>query len=285
MLILLTRNHRYFSNCGLFSATKTLKGSLDNPDYPMKDSKAKMQKSSKMPSAVCITYTLLRLCAPDTIAGAASAQDKNKVTPGEFVIDHPTLINLGFEWLIEGDDNRNAKVEVSYRKQGETQWKQGLPLLRLQGERIYQNQGVFDVVSPNMFAGSILDLEPDTAYEARFVMSDPDGFAGQRGKTADEDRDGAHASGAEARTPAGGSSTSIPPDYKGTKIEPAFDALMCAYNYYCGGGDTVTAGRPRVKAGRHDPGARRALQISSRVLQRGDRSRSMRPRRSKAPTI
>ncbi len=46
-----------------------------------------------------------------------------------------------------------------------------------------------------------------------------------------------------------------PPDYNGAKIEPAFDALMCAYNYYCGGGDTVTAGRPRVKAGRRDPGA------------------------------
>jgi hypothetical protein len=60
---------------------------------------------------------------------------------------------------------------VSYRKHGETLRKQGLPLLRLQGERIHQNQGVFDVVSPNMFAGSILDLEPDTAYEARFVMS------------------------------------------------------------------------------------------------------------------
>jgi hypothetical protein len=40
-----------------------------------------------------------------------------------------------------------------------------------------------------------------------------------------------------------------PADYKGAKIEPAFDAVMCAYNYYCGGGDTVTAGRPRVKAG------------------------------------
>jgi hypothetical protein len=24
---------------------------------------------------------------------------------------------------------------------------------------------------------------------------------------------------------------------------------MCAYNYYCGGGDTVTAGRPRVTPG------------------------------------
>ena len=32
-----------------------------------------------------------------------------KVEPGEFVIEHPTLINLGFEWLITGDDNRNAR--------------------------------------------------------------------------------------------------------------------------------------------------------------------------------
>src|SRR5882724_3865905 len=117
------------------------------------------------------------------LLSAGAAENGNKVKPGEFVIDHPTLINLGFEWLIQGDDNRNAKVEVSYRKQGETSWKQGLPLLRLQGERIYQSQGVFDVVSPNMFAGSILDLEPDTAYEARFVMSDPDGVDGQNNKT------------------------------------------------------------------------------------------------------
>src|SRR5579863_4411777 len=114
---------------------------------------------------------------------ASAAETANKVRPGEFIVDHPTLINLGSEWLIQGDDNRNAQVAVSYRKAGDTQWKQGLPLLRLQGERIYQNQGVFDVVSPNMFAGSILDLEPDTAYEARFAMSDPDGFLGQTGKT------------------------------------------------------------------------------------------------------
>src|SRR5580700_7724034 len=99
---------------------------------------------------------------------ASAAENANKVKPGEFIIDHPTLINLGFEWLIEGDDNRNAQVSVSYRQQGETKWKQALPLLRLQGERIYQDQGVFDVVSPNMFAGSILDLEPNTAYQARF---------------------------------------------------------------------------------------------------------------------
>src|ERR1044071_8421092 len=80
-----------------------------------------------------------------------------RVKPGEPVIDHPTLINLGFEWPIEGDENRNARVELSYRKRGDIPWNSALPMLRLQGERIFQTDGVFDVVSPNMFAGSILD--------------------------------------------------------------------------------------------------------------------------------
>ena len=38
-------------------------------------------------------------------------------------------------------------------------------------------------VAPNMFAGSILNLEPDTDYEARFVLSDPDGVSGPKVKT------------------------------------------------------------------------------------------------------
>ena len=44
---------------------------------------------------------------------------RNGVVTGELVIEPPTLINLGFEWLIQGDDNRNAAVQVSYRKPGE----------------------------------------------------------------------------------------------------------------------------------------------------------------------
>ena len=175
---------------------------------------------------------------------AKAAEAVTKVKPGELIIEPPTLINLGFEWIVQGDDNRNAQVAVSYRKPGEGQWKKGMNLLRLQGERIYQTSGVFDVVSPNMFAGSILDLEPDTAYEARFAMSDPDGVDGQATKTVTV------RTRAEPKPFAGGRVFHVyPRDYKGTKIEPAFDALMCAYNYYCGGGDTVTAGRPRVKAG------------------------------------
>ena len=35
--------------------------------------------------------------------------------------------------------------------------------------------------TPHMFAGSLFDLKPDTDYECRFVMSDPDGLRGKRG--------------------------------------------------------------------------------------------------------
>src|SRR6185295_16829264 len=116
-------------------------------------------------------------------AGAASAQppapavNPTAIVPGEFVIEPATLINLGFEWFIQGDENRNAAVAVSYRKKGDAAWKNALPLLRLQSERIYGESRV-DYISPNMFAGSILDLEPDTPYEAQFVVSDPDGVIG-----------------------------------------------------------------------------------------------------------
>ena len=107
-----------------------------------------------------------------TVAGAHAAP-MNKVKAGELVIDPPTLINLGFEWVIQGDDNRNAKVEVSYRKKGDKAWKPAMPLLRLQHERVFQGEGVFNVEMPNMFAGSILDLEENTTYEARWRSAIP----------------------------------------------------------------------------------------------------------------
>jgi hypothetical protein len=40
-----------------------------------------------------------------------------------------------------------------------------------------------------------------------------------------------------------------PVKWQGPKIEPSFEGIMCAYNYYCGAGDTAPAGRPRVKPG------------------------------------
>src|ERR1700734_226591 len=61
---------------------------------------------------------------------------QNPTTSGEFRAEPPTLVSLGFEWHITGDDNRNAKVESSYRKKGESAWRPALPLMRLQREEI-----------------------------------------------------------------------------------------------------------------------------------------------------
>lgn len=173
-------------------------------------------------------------------------QPADRVTPGEFIVDPPTLINLGFEWLIDGDANRNAKVDVSYRKSGDTAWQAGMPLLRLQGERVTQ-PNVFNLVSPNMFAGSVLDLEPDTAYEARFVVSDPDGVSGP---AANAMKTVTVRTRPEPQPAADGKVYHVyPVGYTGPKAEPAFTGIMCAYNYYCGAGDTAPGGRPRVKPG------------------------------------
>src|SRR5262245_17506640 len=68
------------------------------------------------------------------LAGVALATDRT--VGGQLITEPPTLISLGFEWEIEGDDNRNAEVAVYYRKKGTDAWNEGLPLLRLQHERI-----------------------------------------------------------------------------------------------------------------------------------------------------
>jgi len=202
------------------------------------------------------TYiSFFRTCAQIAamLAGIASlsgplvaAPGDAQVTPGELVIDHPTLINLGFEWIIDGDANRNASVAVSFRKQGETAWREGMPLARLHGEQTFQ-RNVFNLVTPNMFAGSILDLEPGTAYEARFVLSDPDGVAGP---AANATKIVTVKTRPEPMPAAGGKTYHVyPTKWKGPKTEPAFEGIMCAYNYYCGAGDTAPGGRPRVKPG------------------------------------
>jgi len=198
----------------------------------------------------CVTYIAIVSAAVVYPLSQARAQapsntvaNRTSVTTGEFIVDPPTLINLGFEWFIDGDDNRNAAVDVSYRKKGNSQWLPALPLLRLKNEQIFQGDRM-DVVSPNMFAGSILDVEPDTEYEARFVMSDPDGVRGDAQKIVTV------RTRAEPKPFAGGHIYHVyPHGYKGAKTQPAFEGLLCAYYITCSGTDWATASRPRVQPG------------------------------------
>ena len=74
---------------------------------------------------------LASLIMAPTLASAANA-----VTAEAFTVERPTLLSLGFEWRIGGDDNRNASVAVAYRKKGETKWQAALPMLRIGGERV-----------------------------------------------------------------------------------------------------------------------------------------------------
>ena len=191
-----------------------------------------------------VTAVLLGLSVLNPMAKTGGA---NVVTPGELVIDPPTLTNLGFEWVISGDENRNARVEVSYRKKGAGDWKPAMPLLRLGGEHIYWGRAeaddhILNVIVPNMFAGSILDLEPGTAYEARLAMTDPDGGGATRVVTV--------ATRPDPKPYSGGRVYHVyPPTWKGPKEPNSFVGLNCAYNYHCGGGDESMADRPRVQAG------------------------------------
>src|ERR1700753_3392721 len=76
---------------------------------------------------------LIAFCAlPITAFGQA----QNPTASGEFTAEPPTLVSLGFEWRIQGDDNRNAAVEVSYRRKGQAEWRKGLPLMRSQREEV-----------------------------------------------------------------------------------------------------------------------------------------------------
>ncbi|MDX1979300.1 MAG: hypothetical protein SFV51_03465 [Bryobacteraceae bacterium] len=158
-----------------------------------------------------------------------SAQDA--VTAGAFHVERPTLANLGFDWKIEGDANRNAAVGVEYRESGTAEWKPALPLLRIGGERVYRQRENLEYIVPHAFAGSILNLKPGTEYECRFTMKDPDGVSGQAVRTVK----------ARTRTAPvsynGGRTLHVyPPDWKGARQEPSFTGLMQAY-YGAGLGD------------------------------------------------
>ena len=183
------------------------------------------------------TLTLLIVCT----ASAASAQTRTEA--GAFVVEHPTLRNLGFEWAIRGDDNRNAAVTVEFRAAGQTPWRKALPLVRIGGENVYRRRENLDYTVPQGFAGSILNVEPGTEYECRFQLSDPDGVTGVashtvRVRTRNEPQP----------STAGRTLHVYPADYQGTRQEPSFTGLLQAY-YGAGLGDWNVVWERRAQPG------------------------------------
>src|SRR3954463_10877718 len=88
-------------------------------------------------NAACGVPTMMYPSLLCLFLAAMGADAENSTLAGEFVVEHPTLLNLGFEWGIRGDANRNATVAVEFRAVGDPAWRQALPLLRIGGEEVY----------------------------------------------------------------------------------------------------------------------------------------------------
>jgi hypothetical protein len=77
-----------------------------------------------------------------------------------------TYNSIGVEVPFTGDPNRNASASLSFRRSGESAWRQALPLWPA-GD------------APGAaFYGSALLLDAGTRYDVRVIVSDPDGVSG-----------------------------------------------------------------------------------------------------------
>ena len=130
-----------------------------------------------MPGPVAKLIARLVLCA--SFAGASLVSvDRGAQPAAEPVLEPPTLRSLGVYWLIQGDSNKNATVGVAYRKTGESIWQEGPPLFRVErgAHQAGDYPSAIDVPEQAwLFAGSLLLLDSDTAYELRLTLTDPDG--------------------------------------------------------------------------------------------------------------
>lgn len=173
----------------------------------------------------------------------AAAQAQNATQAGRFVVEHPTLLNLGFEWSIAGDANRNASAAVAFRAAGEPAWRQATPLVRVGGERVFRKRENLEYTVPDGFAGSILNLKPGTEYECRFTMSDPDGVTGEASHLIKV------RTRSEPQPYTGGRTLHVyPPGYEGKRQEPSFTGILQAY-YGAGLGDWSVVWERRAQPG------------------------------------
>ena len=197
---------------------------------------------------VRVGRSLLAAAFVTAAAAPVMAQGTNAVTGGTFTVDRPTLQSAGFEWNIAGDDNRNAVVAVTFRKKGDSKWRKALPLFRMKDEKVkgpkphFGERDYYTYVAPNMFAGSILGLTPDTDYECHFVLSDPDGGSAEQTVTV-------HTRKAPDGKGTGRVYHVYPFGYKGKMEQPGYIGLMTAYYLGSDESDHSNVMPPRVHPG------------------------------------
>jgi len=115
------------------------------------------------------------------LCAAAEGPQQEASRPGKVHLEPSTLHCVSVRWPIVGDRNRNAAVEVRYRQSGTAAWRRGYPLFRTLPNPHPENRSkVHTVPGGWMFAGSVVGLKPDTAYELKLALRDPDGGPAER---------------------------------------------------------------------------------------------------------
>ena len=122
---------------------------------------------------VALAALPLGACAGATGVGSAA----NMSEPAEPVAEPATFHSLGVRWAVRGDGNADAVIGVRYRPRTETRWREALPLFRTDPDSVSRENRV---KGGWLFAGSIVDLAPDTEYEVALTLTDPDGGGAQR---------------------------------------------------------------------------------------------------------
>jgi hypothetical protein len=111
----------------------------------------------------------MRLLALLVVVAPLAAWAGNALIPGTVTVDRPTLTAVGVQWLITGDDNRNATGTLRYRVVGTQAWHAGPPLHRVHPENVTA------LTVPEQLSASVFDLRPATAYELELTAVDSDG--------------------------------------------------------------------------------------------------------------
>ncbi|WP_386071253.1 right-handed parallel beta-helix repeat-containing protein [Tahibacter sp. UC22_41] len=100
-----------------------------------------------------LPWVVSALLAP----AAATAQNSAGLVAVE---GYGNLETAGAVATVSGDVNRNASVTLAWRRSGEAAFRPAQELLRIDATHL---------------VGSLFDLAPDTVYELRFTLADPDG--------------------------------------------------------------------------------------------------------------
>ena len=188
-----------------------------------------------------------------SFAQCAQAVDSSQPL-GEPVLERPTMLCLGAYWIIRGDDNKNAIATVDYRKSGAPDWHKAMPLFRVEkGADVMEKYGTTLPIPEDawLFAGSVVLLEPDTAYELRLTLADPDGGSVEKILSARTRAEPAVAADAPRHhvVPGNGGGSGAPADpYKGLAAAHAAakpgDVFLLHGGVYEGVFDVTKSGEP-----------------------------------------